>query len=316
MPALITHYIQADKTLEALPNNISHEIIRPAFLLGAQGPDFLYFHRVLPIIMPGKSQRSVGTALHNIPPDRLFGSFANYLCKNYNAAAMSFALGFLCHYALDSVCHPYIYSLQRKIIEQNNIKYFDGFVHSKIEHSIDILLCRKLLCINANEFDFDKALTNDEQIISECAKMMAYSVNELTEYDVSERQMRRAFLDFRALQRFSRDKHGIKHGTLRTLEKIIFFPESASTFIRTKTVADDVDYLNLAHDEWTNPYDKTSVATSDFYWLINEATNRSVRLIEQYQNAVEDKNIIDFTGNFSYKTGLKISDKSKIDDTY
>ncbi len=91
-----------------------------AFAIGCQGPDILFFHQPL----KGSAVSALGNTIHNAPASDFIGKGASYLCqpadvlalqrmeqKNASwskANAYAYLLGFLCHYALDSTCHPYI----------------------------------------------------------------------------------------------------------------------------------------------------------------------------------------------------------------
>ena len=56
MPAYCTHYIFACELLPALTELAGFDLNRDAVMLGTQGPDVFFFHRIAPW-MPGRSQR-------------------------------------------------------------------------------------------------------------------------------------------------------------------------------------------------------------------------------------------------------------------
>jgi len=79
-----------------------------AFVLGAQGPDFLFALGIFPLRLSSKPA-PFGNTLH----ERRTGAFLTSLfaaARCGTAAQQAYALGFLTHYALDTTAHPYVYS--------------------------------------------------------------------------------------------------------------------------------------------------------------------------------------------------------------
>ena len=95
------------------------------FRFALQGPDaFLFYRFFSPYRNKDVVERS--KTMHELKT----GVFLTELAKEaYNDKVFSFLAGFLCHYALDSVAHPYI------IKKANGIKY----MHMAIEHRLDML---------------------------------------------------------------------------------------------------------------------------------------------------------------------------------
>ena len=117
MPALYTHLRFGRKVLSALPEVYTKAIKRypEAFALGTQGPDILFYHK------PVKSNetRKKGTVLHTWSGEKFFLAQGAKLLENApdgevesllgnNGALAAYTCGFLCHFTLDTLCHPYI----------------------------------------------------------------------------------------------------------------------------------------------------------------------------------------------------------------
>lgn len=309
MPATVTHYLHAVSVLSAPGGSFTQDICTPAFLLGAQGSDFLYFHRILPIVWRGKSRRDLGIKLHRIKADCLFSSFARYLAAHPNAReARSYAMGFLCHYALDSTAHPFVYAMQKALIERDHIRRNGIFVHNRIESAIDVILLNERCRERGNDFNFDKALTTDRQIIRACADIVSHAVAELTGEQLPTAVFERGFDDFRALQRFSRDPHGVKYRLIRGIERVAFLPRSLSTFVRTSAADRSFDYMNAAAGEWQNPYspdDEPKRLTFDE--IFDQSVGFATDLCRKFSRCLASgRTAVDFTKNKSYKTGMVI----------
>ena len=65
MPAMITHYLFAKRVLSRLKKQGVETADYPMAMIGAQGPDVFFFHRVLPWEF-GKSYAHEGSRLHHI----------------------------------------------------------------------------------------------------------------------------------------------------------------------------------------------------------------------------------------------------------
>ena len=111
MPAAITHYLQCQRVLKLLEKSDSPvSVSREAYFWGAQGPDFFACHRFLPW-WKGESLSRFGDRLHSAPPAETLAAMWRYVDEHpQDAYARSYAMGFLCHYAADSVCHPFVQS--------------------------------------------------------------------------------------------------------------------------------------------------------------------------------------------------------------
>lgn len=147
MPAAYTHHCLAREAYLSSPEKIQ-ELIRndlPLYFFGAQGADFCFFYPSWKI-----GNKNVGSYLHRQ------GSFAALqLLKTlffYDRQIFSYALGYLTHYAADSILHPYIYATAGKSVLQ----------HARLENILDIRLKKKAHSQTYDEY-FRKKLTPKEQ---------------------------------------------------------------------------------------------------------------------------------------------------------
>lgn len=304
MPALITHYLHARIIFDSIDNE---KLSRQAFLLGAQGPDFLYYHRAAPVIMRGKPLRSLGVQMHSIKSDTLFSKFAQYCTLHpKDKIARSYAAGFLCHFLLDADAHPYVYAKQAQIIEDEHVKHLQSCVHFRIEHALDAIMLSKIDKLSPAFFDYSTAVTNDERILSGCAKITAYVINSQMSVHVTPQQLIQGYRDLLKVQQLSCDGSGIKHALVSGVEFVAMCPRTFSSFVRTKRTDDAEDYANFSHRLWHNPFDEHDVGmVCDFTQLFSQSCENSAEIVNEYLSAIGNGVYeIDFTGNRSTKTGL------------
>lgn len=126
MPTTYAHYRFGKDVYKRLPDPAKETIdaFRGLYDIGLHGPDLLFYYRALtknPI-----NQR--GFAMHERPGREFFQAAAPVVnAMTDSAPAMAYLYGFLCHFALDSSCHPYVEQMVRET----------GISHSAIEAELD-----------------------------------------------------------------------------------------------------------------------------------------------------------------------------------
>lgn len=94
------------------------------YMIGLHGPDILFYYHPLwnnPI-------SNIGFSMHNWTGRRFLQQAVDAVNRNTSRrAATAYLIGFVCHFTLDSICHPYV----EEVIHQ------DGFDHTEIEGAFD-----------------------------------------------------------------------------------------------------------------------------------------------------------------------------------
>lgn len=132
MPTTYAHYKFGEEVISALPRPLQNAILnnREVFDIGVHGPDLLFYYKAL-TANPVNRQ---GYELHDRPADLFFRHAADVIRSAEDpAASRAYIYGFICHFALDSECHPYV----EKMIQQS------GISHSEIEMEFDRLLLKE-----------------------------------------------------------------------------------------------------------------------------------------------------------------------------
>ncbi len=107
MPSNYAHYLFGCKVLDALPDATRKIIAQnhQLFDIGIHGPDILFYYKPL----KKNAVSKLGFAMHDLPAKRFFTAAKQAIAKEENQnAALAYALGFVCHFALDRACHGYI----------------------------------------------------------------------------------------------------------------------------------------------------------------------------------------------------------------
>ena len=107
MPTTYAHYKFGKEVISALPRPLQSAIEnnRELFDIGVHGPDILFYHNPI----KKNSVTTQGYELHDKMADEFFSHGLDVVRSSENpAAARAYIYGVICHFALDSECHPYI----------------------------------------------------------------------------------------------------------------------------------------------------------------------------------------------------------------
>ncbi len=133
MPAIFTHVQFGKEVAATLPSPLQRilEAHPQAFYLGTQGPDILFYHK--PLKKKNNPARKKGWDLHAESPEGFFVNAARVILEENDDAIKAYVTGFLCHFTLDTACHPAI-----------DGACINGLTHGKIESEFDKYQFRKL----------------------------------------------------------------------------------------------------------------------------------------------------------------------------
>ncbi len=112
MPAIYAHEKFGTLVKEQLPIGIQNVINQypNSYRIGLQGPDYLFFYRSF--CKNKLTRKGVYLHHHDIYP---FFIHALSVIKKYgtNSSQYSYILGFICHFASDNACHPFVRSYMK-----------------------------------------------------------------------------------------------------------------------------------------------------------------------------------------------------------
>lgn len=305
MPAFSTHFIFAKEMMPFLKETADFNINEDAVLLGSQGPDIFFFHRVFPWML-GKSLRKYGSALHRAKPGILFENMRAY-CKISDKPdiAKSYTYGFILHYALDRNCHPYVYYLQNEITKRHRLTN-PHTAHNTVEFSMDTYLLNRRMGITAPErFDTSAAVNTDRYITEETGRLLKYTVSKTIGKEMTQMQGEAAVRDTKYVQKVSFDPKGIKHAVLAPVE-IIISPFSRNfkftAMMRPKGLEKAEKYANINNGKWKSPY-ADGDRTESFEDLFELSKKDAKQLVTAFQEGKDCKVI---TENKSFLTGVEV----------
>lgn len=122
MPTTYAHYTFGKEVLKELKGDLKQIIIENIDLynIGLHGPDILFYYNPL----KSNDINRKGNKIHEESLNVFLTKARNLLYKSNNEKEkkLSYIMGFICHFMLDSECHPYIRQKESNILSHNEIE--------------------------------------------------------------------------------------------------------------------------------------------------------------------------------------------------
>lgn len=281
MPAIMTHDFFGKDIYDECFSTIGMTADeRDAFLLGNQGPDPLFYTLIDPAL---KDFRNVGDVIHHERPTSLICAMRlayEALDSSDRASGRAYALGFLCHYLLDSAMHPLVYAEQYAFCDAG-VEGLDrsagSYVHAEIERDFDeMVLYTKLHRTVQTYKPYREVLRLGEPALEAVGRMYALVLQSVYGIYAPQNLYVKAVHDFRVVQHLFYSKNGQKAGVLGTVEKLATRkPYSLERAMAHRARAEETsDFDNRGHASWTNPFTKEE--STDSFWDIYGAARKRV----------------------------------------
>ncbi len=305
MPSIVTHHLFAK---DLLNRNIPKNFDLKTFYIFAQSFDNLfYYHFFIPF--KGHTIRNLGNIAQNTNTNLYFKNIINYLTKTHNQhnkQLLAYLYGSYCHYALDSIVHPYI--IYTSGLSSKNSKYRGG--HEKMEVMIDALLYKE----KTNQDLKDASLANTLLPKVKFSKTLKDALNEVYkktfQIDNIGHIYEKSYLTGHfIIKYFVTDHTGIK----KKIYHIIDHFKTAKMYEYLSFYLPTLDYsvLNEENNIWYNPTSKKISSHASFYQLYNEALDKVeswIKLTNDYfANLISIETLLEALGNNSYRTGRDVN---------
>ena len=316
MPATITHAFFAKDLYDVLPDNIIEKIDFERFKMFSQSTDPLMFYNLFSIL-PGKNIRKFQGVFHDNDSQKFFITLLDYVRENdSDSDVYSFVAGFIGHYVLDSIVHPYIVYKTGMFDKKCPSTYKYNNVHHFMESFLDMDMVRRRLKINPYTYDLVKYCFNTKPFSKDLDKVINYTFDTTFKlkdmdkiYYKSLKQMKNCIKVFRM------DKNGVKKNIYKFMDTVT--PKKCFRFEAIsyhQSLDDKHNYLNNSHKLWRNPidYDMTSKESFvDLYLKALREAKDAITLSFDYLNG-KDVDLKKVFNNTSYITGLECGRKKEL----
>ena len=273
MPAVLAHDFFAQdafgSALESVDLRTSDE--RDAFLVGAQGPDPLFYL----LIPPLEEFRKLGSRMHHEGPSSLLVAMrraVEALGEDDRSIGRAYLAGFVCHYLLDRAVHPLVEFWSQGIC-QAGVRDLDArdldAVHAEVERDFDEMV----LFVKRNQTAttyraYEQTLVAREEVLNSIGKVyFSAAVAKIAEGEpTAVRVFPIAVNCYRTALRLMYSPHGMKARLVGGLERLVLHERHAvsqSMAYRVRAEGTSV-YENADHRPWRNPY--TDEIRHESFW--------------------------------------------------
>lgn len=186
--------------------------VMSCYIMGANGPDPMLYYQLYNPFKKHDMNR-LGSLMHK---DRTGLFLKNMFSLAQTDAEKDYCLGFLCHYSLDSLIHPYVYYIIKAYDSPFNIPQGHAFFESALDSKVSEETGNgKAAPVEASCPEIDKLRMDQMLYLLKCAVDKTYP-----EYEFSVSDYRTAFKDFRKIKNFLYCPGSIKSFLVSFLEKI------------------------------------------------------------------------------------------------
>lgn len=319
MPALITHDFFGQEVYDNLFRTIGGTRDEAeAFLLGNQGPDPLFYSIVSPNL---REHNRLGGVIHKEKPSELLKAFKDSLTildEDELPLGRAYALGFLCHYTLDSAMHPFVYFHEYQLCDAGEpglTRDDDHEVHATIESELDELVLFSKRGITVADFDPSiEVLKADDFVLDTVSKMYTYVALTVYGRIIPQSMFATSVRNFRSVQHLFYSPSGRKRAIFGRLERLVRpFSFYQSMSHRPVELTESI-FDNHEHASWENPHTGTA-STKSFWDLFDEAriqAKENIALFDRdnfsLDNAREITHELDFSGRPVIATLVSVED--------
>lgn len=341
MPAFLTHCIFAEEVLHRLENKIKIQNNRlkpqilkrmPLFYLGAQGPDLFFFYKAQSWIKHKNDYvEKLGLYMHDNNTQKFFTESLNYVICSFDTDSkkilrkkiffdlLTYYLGYICHFSLDSTTHPFIHYHAGVDTDKNKKTHKYHNYHKLFESIIDVLIFEQKKNLPAHKFKTFELVDTKGIYNNILEDFYIYIIKKVYKKDISRKQIDRAINDIVSILKLSWDPYGIKFIIFFCFENLIGKKDEITTFMRPKRVNKNIDYLNLTKRGWNHPCNNKLQFNFSFIDLYNTALINAKKFIlesiKYINNSIDNSNlskrkivtkdIKKIFEDISYSTGIK-----------
>ncbi len=224
-------------------SNLSNEY-RNEFLIGTMGPD-PYFGDAMPKPLFSPCRLDLAEKLHTLDARTLFAAL--FPLARDSAPKQAYVLGFLCHFLLDTIAHPYI-----------EARFF-GSAHTPAEIQIDRMMTDRIgfpgIPLRPYKLYQTRHLRELDELHAELSKAL-FAMETAGAFA-------RGFRKWILVNSITYDPNNRKLRFFAALERVFHIPGKITRFLVSRH-DDPHDRLNLSHTEWRAPWSTEQARTESF----------------------------------------------------
>ena len=306
MPAVVCHWLLGKRLLDSARSIAGEEnFCEKSFLVGCQGPDVLFYHR-LASLNRRKSLMEYGYKVHTDHPSELFASVKGTLAQGgeLNGNVLSYALGLCSHYAYDTCAHPYICQLDEHM-KQTDERGEDYHYHAHIESALDVIMLRSETGGLISDLRLAKCVQFEKADRDAAALLWGNVLHDIYGVQAEEKELRLLLPHMRRLFRLLDDPTSVWRPIVIQAEHLIGkYNGAMSAYMRPFMEDDSYDYANIEKQEWQNFMDAGQKSSEDFFEITDRAQLEAEKLMRFFMTAESADDFAEYTGERSFSNNV------------
>ena len=299
MPALITHHLFGEESVERLPAGIvTTDEERIAFLIANQGPDPFFFRARTPHL---RSCMKLAQRMHAAHISRQFAALrdgVSRLPERDATLGRAFALGLLAHYALDRTAHPFVYAQQWGIQAADpELANASSEVHAVIESDLDVFMLQ-LKRNGATVADYPpcEEIVTSDRINRVAGTLMSYVAYAAFDITLGGQEYGGSVADMQLAYKLIEPAGTARSEGISMIESVVRPHSLLGALAHRVTIQVPAGAANLAHHPWENPF-TNEPSTEDFDQVFSRALDAYERMAQLFVSGSGMPNI---TGRVNY----------------
>ena len=298
MPNIITHGLFAKAVYDEISDQKLKEIIKEfprEYIIGSNGPDFLFFYKFFQ--KKYAPVRELGSKVHaghvNEFYDLAFDLIQNEKDATLQKAMISYVAGHLCHWALDSRAHPYIF------YKTGSYSGLSASMHHRFESMMDAMMLMKIRHETIKTFKFYLLAKQSPYSVQAVAAIYVPIIETVFHEKITAKEIKDALDDWYSLQNWLYDPKGVKTRLLKAYEKKAGRPWLFSGNVVPYKIDKTYDILNEKKEVWCHSTDETKISHESFMEIFERAKKDVLNIFEHHS---EKEFVLSQIGNASYDT--------------
>lgn len=225
---------------------------------------------------------------------------------------LAYWMGFLCHYALDTTAHPYIYYFSGINNDEAAKESGEKHNHKFLENIIDTLLSVKyenIMNLPRSQYD---CLPKNPASLMPAYQHVSKVFKAVYESELKPEVIQESVADMKKLAGLLHDPKRKRRWMFSKIEDLISKPRYITTAAYPAASDLEHDFLNLGREKWVHPCDDSYEYDDSFMDLFDKSIDLAKSHMEYawetFKNVHTKDEHIDELGNYSYDTGLKCGD--------
>ncbi len=311
MPACYTHHVFTKDVYKVIDDKIKEKMVNAQDLFNLFGKSFdvLFFSRA-----------KLGHFAHNNNVNLYFQNIIKYIRDNNlqdNGDVLAYLYGSICHYVLDSTCHPYIYYKTGKYNKKDKKTWKYKGLHNYYEYMIDAIIYQDRNLKNIKKAKLSKECFPSVTFSLELKSAIEYAYANTFCAIKASSAVYTGYYNYRFIMKHGFESHfGIKRGLYKIIDKTNLVKALNFSPLCYNKKELDKSVLNLEHNKWYYPVDRKINYHYSFYDLYDLSIEKARKLINMIDEALDKDDtsinkVLKEIGDNSYCTGKKAGKKYK-----